>query len=148
MISSGKINPVANIKRLHGSGQGIDVLLGARNNYFAVAKYGSKTVVATINGNDVDFMNEQEFHKMFSNVSVSIEIKKSDGGTTKRPTKLSRYWYDWDGRRQFLGRGGVFEPGGPLQVQGDMLNIWRGFGVEPQQGDWSERRVLGKSRAF
>ena len=34
-------------------------------------------------------------------------------------------------------RGIVFEPGGPLDVPDDMLNLWRGFGIEPKQGDWS-----------
>jgi hypothetical protein len=140
MSTSGKINPVANIKRLHGCGYDIDVLLGLLNNYYAVAKYGSKTVVASINGNDVDFMADQDFHKMFSNVTVTLEIKEDDGTTQKRHVKLSKYWFDWDGRRQFLGRGVVFEPGGQPHVQGDMLNIWRGFGVEPVQGDWSLMR--------
>src|SRR5450755_233463 len=103
MSTSGGINPVAVIKRLHNDGHELDVLLGVMNNYYAVARYGSKTVVASINGNDVDFMNDQDFHKMFSNVTVSIEIKESDGSTRKRPVKLSKYWFDWDGRRQFLG---------------------------------------------
>jgi hypothetical protein len=162
MSAPERINPVAIIKRLRDSGHDLDVLLGVMNNYYAVAKYGSKTVVACINVNDVDFMNDQDFHKMFSNVTVSIEIKGrdvsptkenkgsdgsttkenkgSDGSATKRSIKLSKYWFDWEGRRQFLGRGVVFEPGSPPHVQGDMLNIWRGFGVDPVQGDWSLMR--------
>jgi hypothetical protein len=140
MSTSGIINPVANIRRLHRLGADIDVLLGAMNVHYAVTKYGSKTVVASIVGNDVEFMSDQDFHKMFSNVTVLKEIKQKEGSTTKRAIRLSRCWFDWDGRRQFLGRGVVFEPGGPLQLQGDMLNIWRGFGVEPQRGDWSLMR--------
>ncbi len=141
MSTSGRINPVANIRRLHGLGTDLDVLLGAMNTYFAVAKYGSKTVIAIIAGDDVDFMSDQDFHKMFSNLTVLIKKKKKKDGTTKtRAVKLSRYWFDWPSRRQFLGRGVVFEPGGPLQIQGDMLNIFRGFGVEPLQGDWSLMR--------
>jgi Family of unknown function (DUF5906) len=41
------------------------------------------------------------------------------------------------GRRQFLRRGVVFEPGGSLEIANDMLNMWRGFGITPQPGDWS-----------
>ena len=57
-----------------------------------------------------------------------------------RPVKLSKYWFDWEHRRQYCGRGVVFEPGGQPQIAGDMLNLWRGFGVEPKQGDWSLMR--------
>jgi hypothetical protein len=137
MSTSGRLNPVTKIKRLYDAGYDINVLLGSMNGFYAVAKYGSKTVVATIDGDDVDFMSDQEFHKMFSNLAVAIEIKKEDGSTAKRRVKLSKYWFDWEGRRQFLGRGVVFEPGGPAQVVADMLNIWRGFGVPAVQGDWS-----------
>src|ERR1700674_1955876 len=102
------------------------MLAGVMNANYAVTKYGSKTVVACIDGNDLDFVSDQDFHKMFSNVTVQQEIKKKDGTTTTRPIKLSRYWFDWERRRQFLGRGVVFEPGGPPHIVGDMLNIWRG----------------------
>jgi len=34
----------------------------------------------------------------------------------------------------------VFEPGGPLDISNDMLNLWRGFGVAPKPGDWSLMR--------
>jgi hypothetical protein len=140
MSASSRIYPVARIKRLHDSGLDLENLLAAMNTNFALTKYGSKTVVACIDGNDVDFMIDQDFHKMFSNVTVQREVKKEDGSTSTRRVRLSRCWFDWPGRRQYLGRGAVFEPGGPPQIQGDMLNIWRGLGVEPKQGDWSLMR--------
>jgi hypothetical protein len=59
MSTSGIINPVANIRRLHCLGADIDVLLGAMNVHYAVTKYGSKTVVASIVGNDVEFMSDR-----------------------------------------------------------------------------------------
>ena len=139
MSTSSRINPVARIKLLHDSGLDLENLLAAMNSNFAVTKYGSKTVVACIDGNDVDFMTDQDFHKMFSNVTVKPgvkreeikkeEIKKEDESTSTRRIKLSRRWFEWTARRQFLGRGVVFEPGGPLDVQDDMLNMWRGLGL-------------------
>jgi hypothetical protein len=140
MSTNARINPVARIRLLHERGADIETLACMMNANYAVAKYGSKTVVAIIESNDVDFMSDQDFHKMFSNVTVQREIQNEDGTTTTRHIKLSRYWFNWEGRRQFLGRGVVFEPGGPPHVQGDMLNIWRGFGVEPHQGHWSLMR--------
>jgi hypothetical protein len=140
MSTNGKNNPVARIRLLHENGANIGTLAGVMNANYAVTTYGSKTVVACLDGNGLNFFSDQDFHKMFSNVTVQQEIKKKDGTTTMRFIKLSKYWFDWDGRRQFLGRGVVFEPGGPPHVQGDMLNIWQGYGVEPQQGDWSLMR--------
>ena len=54
--------------------------------------------------------------------------------------EVSRLWFKWPGRRQYLDRGVVFEPGGPPDVADDMLNLWRGFGIEPKQGDWTLMR--------
>src|SRR5437660_6859158 len=28
-------------------------------------------------------------------------------------------------------------PEAPLEVPNDMINLWRGFGITPKQGDWS-----------
>ncbi len=42
------------------------------------------------------------FHKMFGNV----RFKKG-----MRTVEVTRLWLEWSGRRQYLGRGVVFEPG-------------------------------------
>jgi Family of unknown function (DUF5906)/RepB DNA-primase from phage plasmid len=44
------------------------------------------------------------------------------------------WWLDNPRRRQYAGI--TFEPGG-AKVIDDKLNLWCGWGVEPQQGDWS-----------
>jgi hypothetical protein len=54
----------------------------------------------------------------------------------RKSVEVSKLWFEWSGRRQYLGRGIVFEPGGPLDVPDDMINLWRGFGIKPQKGDW------------
>ena len=129
---------------LRDQGANIKELLLAMNQTFAVAKYGSKIVVASIVGKELDFMKHDDFHNMLANLVVQKEIEiKDDSGTPQKTTRaiiVSKRWFKWKHRRQYVGRGVVFEPGGPLEIQNDMLNLWRGFGVEPKQGDWSLMR--------
>jgi hypothetical protein len=163
-----ELNPVSALKTLRDQGADIKTLLAAMNETYAVVRYGSEILVANIIGNDIIFMTEQDFHKMFANleffnpktiagnlrtmkehierigkdiISMPVEGFQEMFADLvviiKKPIKVSRRWFNWEGRRQYLGRGVEFEPGGPLDIPNDMLNIWRGFGVEPKQGDWS-----------
>ena len=116
-------------------------LVTAMNDAFAVAQYGSKVVVVRIIGNDLIFMTDDDFHKMFANLVIFQKTKDKNDETKTNAIKLSKHWYASDHRRRYFGRGIVFEPGGPLDIPNDMLNLWRGFGVEPKQGDWSLMRT-------
>jgi hypothetical protein len=78
-------------------------------------------------GNNIISMPVEDFHEMFADLVVINADQK----------KVSRRWFNWEGRRYYLGRGVVFEPGGPLEIPKDLLNLWRGFGIEPKRGDWS-----------
>jgi hypothetical protein len=102
------------------------------NEAYAVARYGGEIVVACFSVNDLHFMKVPEFHKMFAN------IRFQHGG---RFVEVSRLWMNWESRRQYLNRGVVFEPGGLSEIKGDMLNLWRGFGIQPKQGDWPHLRA-------
>jgi hypothetical protein len=137
-------NPVAALMTLRDQGARLEKLLVAMNTTFAVVKYSSKVMVAIIDGKDVDFMKLEDFHNLLANLVVYEEVQtKDDSGLpqkTTRPIILSKYWFKWRRRRQYVGRGVVFEPGGPLEIPNDMLNLWRGFGIEPKQGDWSPMR--------
>lgn len=61
-------------------------------------------------------------------------------GTKHQPKSIpkGRAWLTSKHRRQFKG-GVVFRPGG--ECQPDQYNTWRGFSVEPKQGDWSLLRA-------
>jgi Family of unknown function (DUF5906) len=122
-------HPNAALKDMIERGASLDELLSAMNKIYAVVKYGDQIVIATIVGKKIDFMSDREFHKMMANQV----LRSADG----QIIKLSRRWFNWIYRRQFIGRGAVFEPGGPLQVQGDMLNMFRGFAIDPAPGNWS-----------
>jgi hypothetical protein len=130
-VKDGRLNPVAALMTLRDQGADLQTLSTAMNQTYAVVKYGGQIIVASIIGNEVEFMKPEEFHKMFANLVVGR------GGSNTQSDIVSKYWFGWKQRRQYLGRGAVFEPGGPLDVPNDMLNIWRGFGVKAEQGDWS-----------
>jgi Family of unknown function (DUF5906) len=122
-------HPNAALKDMIERGASLGDLLSAMNKIYAVVKYGDQIVIATIVGKKIDFMSDREFHKMMANQV----FRTADG----KGIQLSQRWFKWDYRRQYIGRGAVFEPGGPLQVQGDMLNMFRGFAIDPAPGTWS-----------
>jgi Family of unknown function (DUF5906) len=123
-----KINPVAPIKLMLERGNPLEWLLSAINKRFATVKYGSQVLIACVFKGEISVMKAEDFHKMFGNVRVQ---------QGKKTIEISRVWFEWEGRRQYFGRGVVFEPGGPQEIPDDMLNLWRGFGLKPKQGDWS-----------
>jgi hypothetical protein len=48
---------------------------------------------------------------------------------------LGDYWLKYPGRTQYHSLRLV--PNGPRVLPGNVLNLWKGFGVIPAQGDWS-----------
>ena len=121
-------HPNALLKDMVERGARLGDVLSAMNKIFAVVRYGDSIVIAYVVGKQLSFMSDREFHKMLANVSMDVDGKV---------VKLSRLWFNWCYRRQYIGKGAVFEPGGPLQIPGEMINIFRGFGVEAAPGDWS-----------
>jgi Family of unknown function (DUF5906) len=138
-VKEANVNPVAELMALRDQGADIKQLLFAMNQTFAVVKYGSKVAVASFIGKDLDLMKLDDFHNLLANLVV-FEVTGKEGATKTHVIKVSKRWFEWKDRRQYVGRGVVFEPGGPLDNPNDMLNLWRGFGVEPKQGDWSLMR--------
>jgi hypothetical protein len=70
-----------------------------------------------------------DFYEMHRPDSVNV-------GSEKYPTykPAAETWLDSPKRREFMG-GVVFDP--QEKHQDDQLNLWRGFAVEPVEGDWS-----------
>jgi hypothetical protein len=126
-------HPNAALKDMLEKGASLSDLRSAMNKIYAVVKYGDQIVIANIVGKKIDFMADREFHKMMANQF----IKDADG----KMIKLSWAWFNWTFRRQYIGRGAVFEPGGPLEIQGDMLNMFRGLAIDPTPGNWSLMRT-------
>lgn len=122
-------HPNAALKDVLERGASLNDMLSAMNKIYAVVRYGDQTVIANIVGKKIDFMSDREFHKLMANQ----HLRSANGQTVK----LSRLWFNWTYRRQYIGRGAVFEPGGPPEIQGDMLNMFRGLAVDPTPGNWS-----------
>jgi hypothetical protein len=122
-------HPNAALKDLLERGASLNDLLSEMNRIFAVVRYGGQTVIANIVGKKIDFMSGSDFHNMMANQVFRF----GDGNTIK----LSWAWFNWDFRRQYIGRGAVFAPGQPLESRGDMLNMFRGLAIDPAPGDWS-----------
>jgi hypothetical protein len=113
-------HPNALLKDMFERGAQLEDLLSAMNKIFAVVKYGDSIVIANIVGKQLSFISDQEFHKMLANLAYV----NADG----KEMKLSRLWFKWPHRRQYIGRGAVFEPGGQLEIPGEMINIFSWFG--------------------
>jgi uncharacterized protein DUF5906 len=122
-------HPNAALKDALERGASLDDLLSAMNKIFALVRYGGQTVIANIVGKKIDFMSLSDFHNMMAN-----QVFRSANG---EKILLSYYWFKWDFRRQYIGRGAVFAPGQPLETRGDMLNMFRGLAIDPAPGDWS-----------
>jgi hypothetical protein len=126
-------HPNAALKDMLERGASLDDLLSAMNKIYAVVRYGGEIVIANIVGRKIDFMSDLDFHKMMAN-----QVFRPTNG---EKIKLSHYWSNWDYRRQCIGRGAVFEPGGPLEIRGDMLNMFRGLAIDPAPGNWSRMQA-------
>lgn len=128
-----KSNPIASLMLRLKQGANLSQLLVAMNNTFAVVKYGGKTMIASIVGKELEFMKLDDFHNLLANLVLEQKVEIRDGnGISRKKTGtvvLSKRWMQWENRRQYAFRGVVFEPGGPLEVRHDMLNLWRGYGV-------------------
>jgi hypothetical protein len=122
-----KIDPVVALKQMHQQGIDNATMFAVLNEVYAVVKYGGQIVIASTGGDDISFLKVDDFHKMFANLRVQ---------QGRKSVEVSKLWFEWSGRRQYLGRGIVFEPGGPLDITDDMLNLWRGFAIEPKKGNW------------
>jgi hypothetical protein len=122
-------HPNAALKEMLEQGASLNDLLSAMNKIYAVVRYGDQIVIANIVGKKIDFMSDREFHKMMANQVLQL--------ASGEKVKLSHRWFNWAYRRQYIGRGAVFEPGGPLELRGDMLNMFRGLAIDPAPGNWS-----------
>jgi len=82
----------------------------------------------------IERISFEDLRKMFLHERVATGATK-DGGPIY--STIGQAWLAHPHRRQFLG-GVAFAPGS--QLPPDMLNLWRGFGVEAKAGDWSAMR--------
>ncbi|WP_407120236.1 primase-helicase family protein [Bradyrhizobium sp. STM 3561] len=112
----------------------IDPALAEMNDrYFVCRDIGGKPGVCewkTVEGIErLNIRQLKPFEEAFRNQYVEVKV----GGKTEKKQK-GKWWLDHPRRRTYENL--VLEPTKP-ETFDDNYNLWRGFGVKPQQGDWS-----------
>lgn len=114
-----------------------DALVAELNADHAVVCHGGKTTIArfvrdeALGRDRIDFMDERSF-------DLALRGRVVAHPETGKAAPLSKVWLAHQDRREYLN-GVTFAPGG--DVSPGVLNLWRGFGVEPARGDWSLLRA-------
>ncbi len=83
------------------------------------------------------FLSFESLRNKYCNQTVCVTEQQRNGARTLTPKPLGHWWLKHPDRRQYEGI--IFQPGG-AEVIANKLNLWRGWGVEPQPGDWSLMR--------
>ncbi len=111
-----------------------DTLVAELNERHAVVREMGKTVVLNEEWDHVlgrrilTRSSFASFKNFYSNRQVPVVLGRGKHQTTP----LGKYWLEHPARRQYRGIG--FDPSGKLK---GCYNLWRGFAVEPKEGDWS-----------
>ena len=80
----------------------------------------------------------QAFKDRYANKYVEIILDMTGKVQKIGAEQVAGWWLVQPSRRQFDGLDLV--PNGPAILRGNRLNLWRGWGVEPREGDWSKLR--------
>ncbi len=114
------------------------------NERHAVVLLETKTMVMTTTKNkegrdEFKYITTENFTKLHMNHFIKTGVTEKGKDIVKNhPTAWLEHW----NRREFKD-GVVFEPSRyangietPATIYGNKLNLWRGYSVEPKQGDW------------
>ena len=99
-----------------------------------IADYGGKCKIVTLTNNpqtgrqDMTIQDFSDFEKRY--MHHRMEYTNADGEHVSMP--LGKYWLHWENRRQYERL--VYSPNIALP---NTLNLWRGYAIDPAQGDWS-----------
>lgn len=112
-------------------------LAGLLRDYFVVNMDGRAAISTIRSGSDgrkIEFLEPRSFNLMYANV------RESDG------TASSQAWMESPLRRTYFGIDFLpDEPPGEVYERSSgkfIYNLWTGFELEPQKGDWSQFRRL------
>jgi hypothetical protein len=106
-------------------GRGLDEAVARLNEMHAVVLLGNKTAILREERGEVSFLSVSAFDQWYANQHVIVHDRK---------VPVAKHWMTHPQRRQYSGV--VFDPT-RLEVPGK-YNLWRGFAVEPKEGDCSK----------
>jgi hypothetical protein len=107
--------------------------------YMVVSESGKTLIYApqhdpVLNRRYFDRLAFDDLQKLYMNRNVRVGTKPDGTATYQRAAEA---WLRSPKRRQFI-RGVTFDPSGAAGP--DTLNLWQGFAVKPEAGDWSLMR--------
>ena len=118
-----------------------DVIEAMNARHAIIDNVGGKTVIAGWEPSQLDpermvvvFQQKESFLLRYSNRTATVDVPDGHGGVRQSVEALGGWWLKHRQRRQH--RGITFQPDGP-EIVNDCLNIWQGWGVKAQPGDWS-----------
>jgi hypothetical protein len=118
-----------------------DAVIDEFNNkkqYFVLSEAG-KTVIyrpyfsESDNGTAYTRYSFEDFRKLYQNQKIEFWRPNEDEPVYKSKANV---WLDDPARKTYIG-GVTFNPNPDYVADPDVLNLWKGFRVDPIQGDWS-----------
>jgi hypothetical protein len=109
------------------------LLEGMNTKHHVIGNYGGKCVVFSWERWDV---NRDVFVPEFQTFDDIVKVYLNLTVTTDRGLKSYGDWWLHHPQRKQYSRV-VYEPGQGRELEGNLLNLWRGFAVKPEAGDWS-----------
>lgn len=124
----------------------INPLAELNEKYAVIGDVGGKCLVLGWVASKVDpkikipsFQSFKSFSERYAARYVNVQVEKTDrsGNVTveEEAKQLGPYWLKWTGRKNFEGIDLL--PKAEPVLEGNILNMWSGFAVEPKAGDWS-----------
>lgn len=115
-------------------------LIMLNDKYAAIGDIGGKCLVLGWVPSKVDgqvrvpsFQSFRSFSERFANQYVMVNKKKGDGWE-EESVQAGGYWLKWRQRKSYEGIDLV--PGEQQVLDGNVLNLWQGFAMQPRQGRW------------
>lgn len=87
------------------------------------------------------FQTFRSFSERFSHRYIKVMKPKSSSNPdelVEKAEQLGAHWLKWHGRKTFEGMD-LDPAGGPI-LDGNILNLWKGFGVDARPGSWALMR--------
>lgn len=108
-----------------------EAVLQEFNQRHAVTRWGHSVVIldeSLDNDKQVNFLKERDFHTYYKNRHIWI----SDEHGNEKRYPASKFWLEHTHRRTY--ENVIFDPdcNNPK-----FYNLWKGFAIQPRQGDWS-----------
>jgi hypothetical protein len=111
-------------------------VIALNRNHAVISNLGGKCVVMEFVPSSVTEGATEPSYQTFGNFKERyLNQYVTEPGLRSKPVPLGSFWLSHPRRRQYSRLDLV--PHGPTVLPGQVFNLWRGFGVDPKEGDWS-----------